>query len=90
MRAFCWVSILIIEISRSDEKLEAFTIGGWPAVTNIHVSATDPLSAWRDTDLIGASRSSSATIPNYGACSMRTMPLIVTWHQSIVSTRIGA
>ena len=50
----CRVGVLMVEVPRSDEELEALGIGLRPSDVLVHVAAADPLGSGSDADLIAA------------------------------------
>jgi hypothetical protein len=70
---------------RRQEEFHALDVSGRCAVTNIHVTATNPFCAWGHPDLVA-----SAVIADRGACGMRAVKEIIARKRRIVTARIAA
>ena len=82
----CRVGVLMVEVPRGDEELEALGIGLRPSDVLVHVAAADPLGSGRDADLIHAG---SAVVTRRRPRRMGAVAVVVAGHLAVEPAGIG-
>src|SRR4029450_9220857 len=80
-----WIGVLVVQVGRGDEPLEALRVGLGPSDVLVHVVAADPLGAGGDADLIPG-----AVVTRGGTGRVGAVLLVVARGHGGEAARVGA